>query len=93
LTTARRYAALAWFANHEADPTAMLFVQRPTTKMYRLMLREGHLIRLPNDHWILSAAGREILAQRPKRKTDATRTEPEDPAPGSAGQDEAATDQ
>ncbi|WLB24917.1 hypothetical protein QIH85_23850 [Bradyrhizobium japonicum] len=78
LTTAR-YAALQWFADHERDPLSVLMAAKPSTKMRRLMAREGQVFRVPvgqfnYDRWLLTDAGRAALASRPKGRKHAHQT-------------------
>lgn len=45
----------------------MLFKDKPSVRMRRLMVKEGHVVRLPVgqfgfDKWVLTFAGREALA-------------------------------
>jgi hypothetical protein len=65
MTPARKYA-LAWFALQEVDLTASLFHRRPSTKMCRLMLREGQLYNAPSGIggltiWRLTPIGRSLI--------------------------------
>jgi hypothetical protein len=93
VTTRKRYLALQWAHDHEHDPTAALFIDRPTKRMFRRMAREGQMIRMPtgsfgNERWFLTTLGRELLATRPKRRDhDAGNPEQKDRAPGDAGAD------
>lgn len=65
-TKARRLA-LQWFADHEREPLSVLMADKPTPRMRRLMVKEGHVARIPVgqfgfDKWVLTYAGREALA-------------------------------
>jgi hypothetical protein len=79
MTTPARYRALQWFLDHEElGRTAMLKRDPPTTKMRRLMAREGQVLRIPVgqlDHyqWRLTPAGRRALQNKPQRKRNRTR--------------------
>jgi hypothetical protein len=66
---------LRWWDLHGQDPALVLLGKRPTSRMNRLMAREGQLVRIPRDRWLLTQAGRDVLAtrrQRRKKKSDAT---------------------
>jgi hypothetical protein len=89
MTTPGRWRALQWFADHERDPTAMLFSKRPSRRMIRLMAHEGQLTGLPSM-WILTKAGRDVLANKRKRRH--ARAQQEDPTPRIAGADAPAAD-
>lgn len=71
MTTPARYRALQWFLDHEAlGPDAMMRRQPPTTRMRRLMAKEGEVIRLPlgqfeHGKWLLTSKGREKLLTKP----------------------------
>lgn len=74
--TKARLNALLWFDEHEhAPPHAMLFKQRPSTRIIRLMEAEGQVTRIPvgswgHERWVLTFAGREALALKGKRNDD-----------------------
>lgn len=71
MPTPARFHALQWFADHEdLGRTAMLTRTPPSTKMRRLMAKEGQAVRIPVgqlDHyqWRLTPLGRETLAKKP----------------------------
>jgi hypothetical protein len=74
MTTPARYRALQWFLDHEVlGPDAVLLGRKPpSTKMRRLMAREGQVIRLPlgqfeYQKWLLTPLGRETLQRKPRR--------------------------
>jgi hypothetical protein len=56
MTRNRRYALL-WFADHDADPTSVLLRHPPSTRMHRLMRREGEL----DEYWHLTEIGKRAL--------------------------------
>jgi hypothetical protein len=73
MTPGRKYA-LIWFADHDKDATSVLLRRAPSTKMHRLMRREGQL----TEHWHLTPAGRADYEQaqtrqRPAKKPRARR--------------------
>jgi hypothetical protein len=80
--TTARYRALQWFADHERDPLSVLMTEKPSTKMRRLMAREGQVFRVPvgqfnYQRWLLTDAGRAVLATKPvRRKCKPTATSP-----------------
>lgn len=83
ITTAR-YRALQWFADHERDPLSVLLTAKPSTKMRRLMAREGQVFRVPvgqfnYDRWLLTDAGRAALAARKQRRKCTTARSPQSP--------------
>lgn len=55
--TPARKRALAWFALHDEDPTAVLLGTPPSTRMHRLMRKEGQL----DDGWHLTEAGKRAI--------------------------------
>jgi hypothetical protein len=72
--TPARWYALRWFADHEADINAVMGRRPPSGKMRRLMLREGQAIPIMVGsfgyrRWELTSAGRELLANKRKRKS------------------------
>jgi hypothetical protein len=84
---------LRWWDLHGQDPALVLLGKRPTSRMNRLMAREGQLVRIPRDRWLLTQAGRDVLATRRQRrkKRDAT-AEPQDREHRDAGQHPPAAD-
>jgi hypothetical protein len=74
MTTAARLKALQWFYDHEVGgPNAVFDRRPPSTKMRRLMAKEGEVIKLPIGQfeyfqWRLTPHGREVLGTRPKRR-------------------------
>jgi hypothetical protein len=85
MPTPARYHALQWFHDHEVLGRDAVFTRKsPTTRMRRLMVREGQVERLPVgqlDHyqWRLTPQGREALGAKQKKrdKADAQRERPE----------------
>jgi hypothetical protein len=70
--TPGRWRALLWFADHERDPALVLMRKRPSTRMLGIMLREGQLYTVRTNisnhsRWMLSDAGRELLAAKHRR--------------------------
>jgi len=53
MTPNRRYA-LRWFADHDKDTALVLLKKPPSTRMHRLMRKEGDL----SDTWHLTDQGR-----------------------------------
>jgi hypothetical protein len=74
MTTTARYRALQWLFDHEVlGRTEMLMRTPPSTKMRRLMAREGQVFRIPvgqleHYQWRLTPLGREVLQAKPKAK-------------------------
>ena len=74
MPTPARYKALQWFHDHETfGPDGVFGGRPPSTKMRRMMAREGEVVRLPMGQfgyqkWLLTAKGREALATKPTRK-------------------------
>jgi hypothetical protein len=70
MTTSARYRALKWFHDHETlGSDAMLSREPPTTRMRRLMAKEGQAIRMPTgqfEHhkWRLTELGLEVLRNK-----------------------------
>lgn len=74
--TTMRWRALNWFANHEADQHSVMGQRVPTAKMRNRMVREGQLLRVPVGQFdfhrfILTHAGRELLATKGKHTANA----------------------
>jgi hypothetical protein len=75
MPTPARYRALQWFHDHETlGPDGVFGGRPPSTKMRRLMARQGEVVRLPigqfnYQRWLLTAKGREVLAAKPMKKT------------------------
>jgi hypothetical protein len=89
MPTPARYRALAWFADHEARGPDEVFSRKPpSTRMRRLMAKEGEVVRLPlgqfeHFQWRLTPLGREVLAKKPPpRKTGSTTNASCPPAEG-----------
>jgi hypothetical protein len=75
MTTPARYRALQWFCDHEEHgPDAVIARKPPTTRMRRLMEKEGEVDHEPVGQfkyrkWVLTPAGREKLKTKsPKKK-------------------------
>jgi hypothetical protein len=82
--TPARYRALQWFADHERDPLSVLMKEKPSTKMRRLMAREGQVFRVPvgqfnYDRWLLTDEGRGLLANKPRQKCTSVKKSPSRP--------------
>jgi hypothetical protein len=86
MPTSARYHALQWFLDHETfGPDSVIRRRAPTTRMRRLMLKEGELTNEPVGQfkyykWMLTPKGREALAAKPpkrrsRRMPDADRAE------------------
>jgi hypothetical protein len=71
MTTSARYRALQWFHDHEAlGPDGVFGRKPPTTRMRRLMAKEGEVYRIPVGQfafgkWLLTPQGREKLDAKP----------------------------
>jgi hypothetical protein len=74
MATSARYRALQWFLDHEESGPDEVFNRKPpTTRMRRLMAKDGEVIRLPigqfgYQKWILTPLGREVLQTKPTRR-------------------------
>jgi hypothetical protein len=71
MPTPARFYALQWFHDHEAHgPDSVIGRRPPTTRMRRLMLKEGEVENQPVGQfkfrkWRLTPAGREKLQTKP----------------------------
>lgn len=75
MTTPARYRALAWFRDHEAEPTAVLMRKRPSTRMRKLMEQDGQVRREAVDQfkferWLLTDKGAQLLTAREERRKE-----------------------
>ncbi|MBT1509489.1 hypothetical protein KIP88_03145 [Bradyrhizobium sp. SRL28] len=71
MTTPARYRALKWFHDHEALGPDEVFTRKPpTTRMHRLMAKDGHVALVPVGQfgfskWVLTPEGRRVLEEQP----------------------------
>lgn len=74
MPTSARWYALQWFSDHEkGGPDAVLTRKAPSTRMRRLMVRNGQVERRPIGQfnfqaWVLTPEGREMLLKKPKAR-------------------------
>lgn len=69
MTSSARWTALRWFRDHEIDINAVAGRRRPSSRMWRLMIREGQLDKRPvgsfgHARFVLTDAGKQLLASR-----------------------------
>jgi hypothetical protein len=81
MTTSARFKALQWFLDHETlGPDGVFDRKPPSTRMRRLMARQGEVVRLPvgqfeYQKWILTAQGRDTLKTKPPPRRSRSMTD------------------
>lgn len=77
MVTTARWRALRWFADHAVDINSVMGRRMPSTKMRRLMIRDGQLkgeqIAFDGKRFTLTESGQALLARKGKRNVETSR--------------------